>query len=104
MLREMEIGQQWGIVMMTTGAYLIFGSIFNRRDSLAVGMFLCAMVWTIMSILLFNNWWLEYPYPKPVWITPITMSMPVFALILWVALLRELLVCPMWVRDRRSGR
>lgn len=104
MLDDLGIGNDWGWLMILTGLYLMAGAIINRRETLTIGLFLSATVWTSMTIVYFNSWYIESSWygTIPNWVTPITLSMPLFSLSLWFCCLRELYLMPRFVPERQK--
>lgn len=102
MLDDLAIGRPWGWAMMLSGLYLVFTALVDRRESLHIALFLCAMVWSAMTVLYFNHWYLIGE--KPAWITPITLVLPLFSVNLWFALAREMLYQPVIIKERRRCR
>ena len=93
------LDREWGWIMALSGLYLIFGAVFARREVLTVAMFLSACVWTTMTVLFFDAA-VRVPHTM-VWVTPVTLLMPVSALSLWAGLFREMLAQPIVIRERR---
>lgn len=107
LLDSVNLTNDWGWMMMLSGAYLIVGALVKRRDTLTVALFLSAIVWTVMSILFADAAWrsIQYLYDGDLlttWTTPITLSMPVIASSLWFCLFRELIAQPVTITERRK--
>lgn len=94
----LRIGQEWGWLMAFTGLYLVAGSVFRRRETLAIALLLSACAWTAMSIVFIDA---AYRYDDFQWVTPVTLTMPAAAVTLWLSLVRELLAQPVVIKERR---
>lgn len=97
-LDVLRIGPEWGWFMAFSGLYLVVGSLLRRRETLTIALLLSACVWSAMSIVFIDA---AYRYDVVQWITPVTLTMPVAAISLWLSLIRELLAQPVVITERR---
>jgi phage shock protein PspC (stress-responsive transcriptional regulator) len=91
------LGREFGWSMVLVGIYVVAGALFARRETLHIGMFLCAVCWSVMSMLMLEVGG-EITYR---W-TPITMTMPVTAIACWFALFRDMVLQPVQIPERRQ--
>lgn len=97
-LELLRIGPEWGWLMAVSGLYLVVGSLLKRRETLTIALFISAMVWSAMTIVFIDA---STRLDDMQWITPVTLTMPVAAISLWLSLAREMLVQPVVITERR---
>lgn len=97
-LELLRIGPEWGWLMAVSGLYLVVGSLLKRRETLTIALFISAMVWSAMTIVFIDA---STRLDDMQWITPVTLTMPVAAISLWLSLAREMLAQPVVITERR---
>lgn len=97
-LDALGLGREWGWLMALSGMYLIVGAFIKRRETLTVALFIAACVWSAMTIVFADA---SVRDQTVTWITPVTLTMPIASLSLWFCLLREMLVQPVTIAERR---
>ncbi len=99
------LGREFGWVMVLTGVYLSAGAIFARRETLNIGMFFAAVIWSCVAFMMGEVWWGELWYEADTqrWFTPGTLTMPITAVLCWFSLFREMIVRPVEIQERRKG-
>jgi hypothetical protein len=99
LLQYLSLDREWGWTMMLSGLYLCVGAIIKRRDTLTIGLFIAATLWTTLAVIFADALW--YTNASR-FVTPITLSMPLFAISLWFALYREMIFKPVSISERRK--
>jgi len=99
-LNDAGLNQQWGFVMLLSGAYLVVGAVFRRRETLHIAQFLSMMVWMVMTAMVANSYYFGN-YENV--ITPVMLSLPLLSGCMLFAVFRSMLYCPVGISDRRKS-